>query len=189
MLQLIKLLKDMRAKMLDYQQKTNRNMFLCAFGLEFSQKELNEINGSGFKPMIAYFPAEKMAWYEINLIENNNFPNYSIAGVTLVESKMLYFATTRINAGKKMIAKQKNWDHLYQNQKINVFETEELFVRFLYKSDDFENDYLYESMESNIKNSLDKYPSKSVNDMQYTLTAEGILQIEPTASLASQMVV
>jgi hypothetical protein len=39
-----------------------------------------------------------------------------------------------------MIAKQKNYDHLYHNQEIKVFETEEDFGRYLCTSDDFFGD-------------------------------------------------
>lgn len=188
--QLKKFLKDKGESLLAYQKTTNRNMFLCAFGFE-GKDELNKIGKLGFSKIIAYFPVEKMPMEEVHLIINNKDAlSYSIAGITLIHDKMYYFATTRICLGQWFVPQQQQYDHLYYNAPISVFETEQHFVKFLCKSHDFPNDGLYTLIKENVESALAlaKDLPKSVDTMQCTITSEGILDISPAASLASQMV-
>ncbi|MFA7298759.1 MAG: hypothetical protein WC010_03900 [Candidatus Absconditabacterales bacterium] len=189
--EIIKLLKSNREYFLNYQEKINRNILLCMFGLILDE-DVSQSQDEEFQNMIAYFSLEKMHFLEIGMIKKENFPTYSIAGITFVDNKMLYFATVRINANKKMTTKQKNYDDMYCNKKINVFENEEDFVRFICTSNDFCDEEimisdLYELIQYNIDKSSLHYPKRNNTKMESTIS-DGILNINPVSSLVSQMI-
>lgn len=190
---MITLLKKNREIFLDYQKKTNTNMLLCIFGLVPDKETIKELTG-GRQKMIVYFPYERMSRCEVNIIANEDAPSYAIAGITMVADKMVYFTAERIRAGKKMIVEQKNYDHLYHNQPIKVFETEEDFVRFLCASEDgfcgkeVSPYVLYRMFNTHVVSALNDQQTQNNSPMKASII-EGILEINPASSLANQMVV
>ncbi|MCX6825028.1 MAG: hypothetical protein NTY80_02275 [candidate division SR1 bacterium] len=189
---IINLLKENRTNFFEYQFKFNRNMTLCLLGTTLDKETIKSLR-AGWQEAVAYFPHEKMSFCERNVIENENTPSYSMAGVTFLGGKIMYFAASRINIGKKMTAKQRNSDHRYFNQKINVFETEEQFVAHVCSSEDFVGeempiDTICRIFRENIEKSLSHHPHEKGADVKDFSISDGVLTINPIASLRDQIV-
>jgi hypothetical protein len=189
MKQIIELLKAHKEDFELYERNYSRNLPLLAVVFEEKEIPKEAKQQSGWETAISYFSYYRLSALEMQIKADPHNYSISICGVTFVNDQLLYFATARMFA-TKMIAKQKNFDDCYRNEKIRVFEKEEDFAKFLLENKEWWGFNLPESeiaknMEIFINDGL--YFKVPTGKSQNYQIENGILQISPIGSLVENM--